>query len=83
MRADHPAADAAPALFSCFALIFISFFKEYSTAIFLFAPGSEVIGISILQFWDQGEMGGWRRWPPMQIVLMVVFIYSCARSCSE
>ena len=42
----------APALFASFALLFISFTKEYSTAIFLVAPGSEVLGVSILQSWN-------------------------------
>ena len=46
-----------PALFSCFALIFILCFKEYVTAVFLFAPGSEVIGTTMLQFWQNGDNG--------------------------
>jgi iron(III) transport system permease protein len=46
-----------PALVGCFTILFISFFKEYSTAIFLFAPGSEVIGTALLQLWVQGEVG--------------------------
>jgi iron(III) transport system permease protein len=46
-----------PALVGCFTILFISFFKEYSTAIFLFAPGSEVIGTTLLQAWVQGEVG--------------------------
>lgn len=46
-----------PALVACFTLLFISFFKEYTTAIFLFAPGSEVIGTTLLQAWTQGEVG--------------------------
>lgn len=46
-----------PALVGCFTILFISFFKEYATAIFLFAPGSEVIGTTLLQLWVQGEVG--------------------------
>ncbi|MFC7739073.1 ABC transporter permease [Roseomonas sp. GCM10028921] len=46
-----------PALVACYTILFISFFKEYSTAIFLFAPGSEVIGTALLQSWVQGEVG--------------------------
>src|SRR3546814_14972832 len=44
-----------PALFTSFALLFIHFFKEYSAAVFLFAPGSEVIGTPLLQFWEIGR----------------------------
>lgn len=46
-----------PALVACFTILFITFFKEYTTAIFLFAPGSEVIGTTLLQSWTQGEVG--------------------------
>lgn len=46
-----------PSLIACFSILFTTFFKEYSTAIFLFAPGSEVIGTSLIQLWAQGEMG--------------------------
>jgi len=46
-----------PALVACFTLLFISCFKEYATAIFIFAPGSEVIGTSLLHLWIQGEAG--------------------------
>ncbi|CUU18242.1 iron ABC transporter permease [Bradyrhizobium barranii] len=46
-----------PALVACFIILFITFFKEYTTAIFLFAPGSEVIGTTLLQAWTQGEVG--------------------------
>ena len=46
-----------PALVACFVILFITFFKEYTTAIFLFAPGSEVIGTTLLQAWTQGEVG--------------------------
>ena len=46
-----------PALVACFTILFITFFKEYTTAIFLFAPGSEVIGTTLLQAWTQGEVG--------------------------
>ncbi|MBW8269044.1 ABC transporter permease [Caldovatus aquaticus] len=46
-----------PALLACYTILFISFFKEYTTAIFLFAPGSEVIGTALLHLWIQGEAG--------------------------
>ncbi|GGG26442.1 membrane protein [Caldovatus sediminis] len=46
-----------PALVACYTILFISFFKEYTTAIFLFAPGSEVIGTALLHLWIQGEAG--------------------------
>src|SRR3546814_228380 len=63
-----------PAMFTCFALLFVHFFKEYSTAVFLFAPGSEVLGTTMLVFWTQGQMGLVAALASIQIVLTLVFI---------
>jgi iron(III) transport system permease protein len=46
-----------PALISGFVLLFISFLKEYSSALFLFARGSEVIGTTMIELWRQGNSG--------------------------
>jgi len=59
-----------PAIVACFALLFINFFKEYSTAVFLYAPGSEVIGTTLLQFWTQGHLGYVAALSTVQITLI-------------
>lgn len=46
-----------PALFSGYVLLFITFLKEYSSALFLFARGSEVIGTTMIELWRQGNSG--------------------------
>jgi iron(III) transport system permease protein len=61
-----------PSLVACFTILFTTFFKEYSTAIFLFAPGSEVIGTSLIQLWAQGEMGVVAALAVMQVVVIAV-----------
>jgi iron(III) transport system permease protein len=48
---------AKTGLFSAYVLMFLAFFKEYAAAAFLYAHGSEVIGISMLEFWGIGEVG--------------------------
>ncbi|ONG50288.1 ABC transporter permease [Pseudoroseomonas deserti] len=63
-----------PALVGCFTILFISFFKEYSTAIFLFAPGSEVIGTALLQTWVQGEIGLVAALATLQVAVIAVCI---------
>lgn len=68
-----------PALFSAFALLFIQFTKEYSTAIFLIAPGSEVIGVSLLQAWAQGNVGVVAALATVQIALLLVFLVIARR----
>src|SRR5258708_3767119 len=63
-----------PALVACFTILFIAFFKEYTTAVFLFAPGSEVIGTSILQLWVQGEMGQVAALAAIQVVIIAACV---------
>jgi iron(III) transport system permease protein len=45
------------ALVSGFALLFISFLKEYSSALFLVTRESEVIGTTMIGLWRQGNSG--------------------------
>ena len=68
-----------PALFSCFSLIFILCFKEYVTAVFLFAPGSEVIGTTMLQFWQNGDNGPVAALATVQVGLTFLFVYLARR----
>lgn len=63
-----------PALATCFALMFIAFFKDYSTAIFLIAPGSEIMGTMMLSLWLQGETGQVAVLGTLQIVITIIFI---------
>mgnify|MGYP001065876646 CR=1 FL=1 len=64
-----------PAMFSCFALLFILFMREYVTAVFLIAPGSEVIGTTLLQFWENGDNGPVAALATVQILITVIFVY--------
>lgn len=46
-----------PAMIAAYAVFFLRFFKDYSTALFLYTPGNEVLGTSMLQLiWD-GKSG--------------------------
>jgi iron(III) transport system permease protein len=58
-----------PAMFSCFALLLILFMREYTTAVFLVAPGSEVIGTTLLQLWDKGETGAVAALATLQVLV--------------
>lgn len=46
-----------PALVACYLLTFISFFKEYAAAVFLYSPGTEIIGTTMLTMWAKGDVG--------------------------
>jgi len=68
-----------PALFSCFALLFIHFFKEYVTAVFLYQPGSEIIGTTMLQLVAQGDNGPVSALATIQVVITAVFVILARR----
>lgn len=68
-----------PALFSCLALLFIHFFKEYVTAAFLFQPGSEIIGTTMLQLVAQGDNGPVSALATIQVIITAVFVFLARR----
>ena len=68
-----------PALFSAFAVLFIQFFKEYAVAVFLYAPGSEVIGTTLLSYWIQGDAGPVAALSTVQVLLTFGFVYAVRR----
>jgi iron(III) transport system permease protein len=63
-----------PALVSGFVLLFISFLKEYSSAIFLFARGSEVIGTTMIELWRQGNSGPVAALATIQLLITFVVL---------
>jgi iron(III) transport system permease protein len=63
-----------PAILSGFVLLFISFLKEYSSAIFLFARGSEVIGTTMIELWRQGNSGPVAALSGIQLVITFIVL---------
>ncbi len=68
-----------PALLSCLILLMIQSTKEYAAAIFLYAPGSEVIGSTMLTLWVQGQAGPVAALAVVQIVLVTLLIVVATR----
>lgn len=65
-----------PAVFSAYVLLFLSFLKEYSAAVFLFAPGSEIIGTTMLSFWGNGDSGPVAALSVIQLAITAVFVFA-------
>jgi iron(III) transport system permease protein len=63
-----------PALASAFVLLFVSFLKEYASALFLVARGSEVIGTTMIELWRQGNSGPVAALSAIQLAITVVAI---------
>ena len=70
---------ARPALIACYLIVFISFFKEYASAVFLYAPGNEIIGTTMLSVWAKGEVGPVAALSAIQLVLTLVLVVILAR----
>lgn len=62
------------ALLSCFVLLMVLIIKEYSSAVFLMAPGSEVIGSTMLSLWAQGSIGPVAALAVVQVALTVILV---------
>lgn len=68
-----------PALIGCFLLYFISFFKEYAAASFLFGPNTAVVGTTMLQLDLMGNLGPVAALSVITLVLtlpLAVFVYA-------
>lgn len=68
-----------PALFACFSLLFIQFLKEYTVALFLFSPDTEVMGVTLLRRWGQGEVARVASLSTVQMVITISVIYLMRR----
>ena len=63
-----------PAMISAYTILFVHFFKDYGTAVFLSAPGSEVLGTTMLQMFVSGESGPASALATIQIVITIAAI---------
>lgn len=63
-----------PALYSGYILLFITFLKEYSSALFLYSRGSEVIGTTMIELWRQGNSGPVAALSTIQVLITVVVL---------
>ncbi|HEY4200753.1 MAG TPA: iron ABC transporter permease [Devosiaceae bacterium] len=68
-----------PALIGCFLLYFVSFFKEYAAASFLFGPDTAVVGTTMLQLDMMGNLGPTAALSVIALVLtlpIAIFVYA-------
>ncbi|GLQ12106.1 membrane protein [Devosia yakushimensis] len=65
-----------PAMLSSFVLVFVVSIKEYSTAIYLYTPGNEVLGSSLLTYFYHGDFAMVSALSVVQIVITLVAVYA-------
>ncbi|WP_299428014.1 iron ABC transporter permease [uncultured Shimia sp.] len=63
-----------PALLGSFILLFVFHLKSYIIAIFLMAPGLEVMGVTMLSLWTNGDVGELAAFATLQIVMVAVLL---------
>jgi iron(III) transport system permease protein len=63
-----------PALLGSFVLLFIVHLKSYVIAIFLMAPGLEVMGVTMLSLWNNGDVGVTAAFATLQIIMIALFL---------
>ncbi len=68
-----------PALMSGYVLLFITFLKEYSSALFLYAPGTEVIGTTLITLGRNGDTGPMAALATIQTAITFVVILMSRR----
>jgi iron(III) transport system permease protein len=67
-----------PALIACYLIVFVSFIKEYASAVFLYAPGNEIMGTTLLSTWSKGEVGPVAALSAVQLVMTLVLVAALA-----
>lgn len=65
-----------PAMLSSYTLLFVYFLKEYSSVVFLFTPGNEVLGASMLVAWQNGNTGLVAVFSSIQVLIAIVVVYA-------
>lgn len=63
-----------PALLGSFILLFVFHLKSYIIAIFLMAPGLEVMGVSMLSLWTNGDVGPLAAFATLQIIMIAAML---------
>jgi iron(III) transport system permease protein len=68
-----------PAIFTAVALMFITLLSDYDPLVFLQKPGTEVMGVTMLQAWEKGEPGQVAAMAVLQLAIVAVVIFGATR----
>lgn len=68
-----------PAIFTAVALMFITLLSDYDPLVFLQKPGTEVMGVTMLQAWEKGEPGQVAAMAVLQLVIVGLVIVGTTR----
>jgi iron(III) transport system permease protein len=63
-----------PALLAAFVLMFITLLSDYDPVVFLQKPGTEVLGVTMLQYWSRGVVGPVAALAVVQVLIVGVVL---------
>jgi iron(III) transport system permease protein len=63
-----------PALVAAFVLMFVAMVSDYDPVVFLQKPGTEVMGVTMLQFWTRGVVGAVAALAVLQLGIVAVVL---------
>jgi iron(III) transport system permease protein len=63
-----------PSLLAAFLLMFVSILNDYDPVVFLQKPGTEIIGVTMLQYWQQGVVGPVAALAVVQVLIVAVVL---------
>jgi iron(III) transport system permease protein len=63
-----------PALIAAFVLMFVTMISDYDPVVFLQKPGTEVMGVTMLQFWTKGVVGSVAALAVVQLGIVVLVL---------
>jgi iron(III) transport system permease protein len=68
-----------PAILTAAALMFITLLSDYDPLVFLQKPGTEVMGVTMLQAWEKGQPGQVAAMAVLQLAIVAAVIVGAAR----
>ncbi len=68
-----------PALLAAFVLMFITLLSDYDPVVFLQKPGTEVLGVTMLQTWARGIVGPVAALAVLQVAIVAIVLLLGAR----
>jgi iron(III) transport system permease protein len=68
-----------PALLAAFVLMFITLLSDYDPVVFLQKTGTEVLGVTMLQYWQRGVVGPVAALAVVQVLIVAVVLLLGAR----
>jgi iron(III) transport system permease protein len=68
-----------PALLAAFVMMFITLLSDYDPVVFLQKPGTELLGVTMLQYWARGVVGPVAALAVVQVVIVGVALLLGAR----